>query len=136
VAELPSLDEIRARWPEVVALLADRDPRTSALAAVAEPRALDRRFLALSVPSPVHKSLVNQRLDQLREAVVEVFGDVWVLRCDADFPEPRVGQDPVHLYQVPFTPEVSMRIAAEAERRGVAAVDLVRALVEEALPEG
>lgn len=127
------MDEIRARWPEVVAVLADQDPRTSALAAVAEPRELDRRFLALAMPAPLHKALINQRLDELRAAVAEVFGDVWVLRCDADFPEPQPGQDPVHIYQVPFEPKVSMQIAAEAERRGLAAVELVRVLVEEAL---
>lgn len=134
----PSLDEIKARWPEVVRVLAGRDEHASRLAAACVPTTLDRRFLHLTTRYPVHAKMLERRIDVLREAVVDTFGDVWVLRIDSD---EEAGADPdsdrgeIHfLWTVKFSEEENDRLEVEAVRRGLNPIELIRRLVLDNLP--
>jgi DNA polymerase-3 subunit gamma/tau len=80
----PPLDAaaVRRVWDEVLTLVGNKSKRAAALAREATVREVDGETLVLTFKHSVHASMFNASPELLVEAVYEVLGGRWELRCE------------------------------------------------------
>jgi hypothetical protein len=134
----PSLAQIQEDWGSVVAAVTEEHQRIGLLALNGTPAGLDGDTLTLEFTYPVHAQMVQREPEPVCRALAALYGGVWRIRCqstgrpsgdrrgDVDRPLSFV-------FPVDFTEDEAQRLEAEATRRGVNPIDLIRQLVREAL---
>jgi DNA polymerase III subunit gamma/tau len=73
---------IRDTWPEIVSMVGRRSKKIAALAQGATVRDLDGDTLVLTFRFPVHAQMLSGQPDLVLEALYEVLGGRWQIRCE------------------------------------------------------
>jgi hypothetical protein len=139
-----SLDEVQRRWPEIIEAVAEHNEHAAALTRCGVPTAVDDAGrLVVSLRYPVHAHMLAKHTDLVERVLAETVGETWQARFEVD-PLPgwdwssaevvRQPRDVRFTYTVGFPKDVEQRLEAEATRRGVNPIELIRELVTTALP--
>ncbi|GAA4679447.1 DNA polymerase III subunit gamma and tau [Phytohabitans rumicis] len=73
---------VRQAWDEILGMVNDRSKRIAALARNATVRELDGEALVLTFQHPVHAQMVAKEASVITEAIYEVLGVRWEVRCE------------------------------------------------------
>jgi DNA polymerase-3 subunit gamma/tau len=84
VSSPPALDAaaIRRVWDQIVAKVGERSKRTAAVVREATVREVDGETIVLVFQHGVHAKMLAEAPDQLLEAVHDVLGGAWQVRCE------------------------------------------------------